>query len=243
MTRSPTARKPRRRKSQGHKSQGRKRRATEAAIVAAFDRLVRRVGTRGIGVNALVAEAGVGKGLIYKYFGGLAGVVKSWAEANRLWPTTAELMGISDEAFSGLDATGQITTIVTNHANALRANPIATAVMADELMVPSEVSAALDQARRRLGEEHRALFDAQHATRAYDHRSLMIVLMAAANYLAMRAAHAPIFMGERLDTDDGWAAILRRLERVAVLATRDPEAPIASPRRLPRKARLPVRPS
>lgn len=204
---------------------GGKRKATEAAIVAAFDRLVRRVGVRGVGVNALVEEAGVGKGLIYKYFGGLGGVVKQWADANKLWPSSAELMGISDTAFSGLDAAGQIKTIVHNHAQSLRANPIATDLMADELMVPSEVSEALNQARRRLGEEHGALFANNHAMREYDHRSVMVVLMAAANYIAMRAAHAPIFMGERLDTPEGWDAILARLARVADLATRADDAP------------------
>jgi AcrR family transcriptional regulator len=221
---------------------GQKRRDTEAAIVAAFDRLVRRVGMRGIGVNALVEEAGVGKGLIYKYFGGLAGVVKIWADANKLWPSTTELMGISDEAFSGLDTAGQMKTVLLNHIQALRQNPIATDIMADELMKPSEVSDALSQARRRLGEEHRALFEANHEMMASDNRSVMIILMAAANYLAMRAAHAPIFMGKRLDTPEGWAEILARLERVADLAARPPELPKpgagGKPSRKPRATRL-----
>jgi AcrR family transcriptional regulator len=217
-------------------SKGRKRRATEAAIVAAFDRLVRRVGVRAVGVNALVEEAGVGKGLIYKYFGGLGGVVKAWAEANKLWPSSAELMGLSDESFSGLDPAGQLRTVVLNHSEALRANPLATDVLADELLAPSEISAALTDARRRLGQEHQAIYAANHAMREYDHRALLMVLLAASTYFAMRAARAPRFMGERLDTRLGWDAMMARLERVIELAVRDDAMPRAPVRRRGRAA-------
>jgi len=194
-----------------------KRQATEAAIVAAFDRLVRRDGLRNVGVNALVKEAGVGKGLIYQYFGGLAGVVKVWGEANKLWPSTAELMGLAETAFSGLDATAQIRTVVHNHVKGLRDNPVSIEVLADELMAPTEVTEALIGARRKLGEEHTAIHQHNHAMREYDHRSLLMVLLAAGNYLAMRAARSSRFMGESIDTAEGWDAMMKRFDRVIEL--------------------------
>jgi AcrR family transcriptional regulator len=203
---------------------GRKRQATEAAIVAAFDQLVRREGLRAVGVNALVKQAGVGKGLIYQYFGGLAGVVKAWGEQNKLWPSTAELMGLSDEAFSGLSPRQQIKTVVRNHLNGLRANPVSAEVLADELMAPTEVTEALREARTRLGREHQAIHAANHAMRAYDHRSLVMILLAAANYFAMRAARAPRYMGEAIDTPAGWANLLARFDRVVDLALAPPAA-------------------
>jgi len=206
--------------------QRQKRQATEAAIVAAFDRLVRREGLRHVGVNALVKEAGVGKGLIYQYFGGLAGVVKVWGENNKLWPSTAELMGISDRAFSGLTPREQIRTVVRNHLQGLRHNPVSIEVLADELLAPTEVTAALRGARQRLGQEHAAIHDANHAMRAYDNRSLVMILLAAANYFAMRAVRAPRYMGERLDTPEGWAALLTRFDRVIDLALSE-ETPAA----------------
>jgi len=213
-------------KTKGHL----KRQATEAAIVDAFDRLMHRHGPRGIGVNAVVKEAGVGKGLIYKYFGGLPGIVKAWGEKNKLWPSTTELMGASDEAFSGLDAAGQIKTLVINHLNALRRNSIGTDLMADELMAPSEISEALTGARQKLGRECQAIFAQNHAMRDYDNYSMLVVALAAANYMAMRAARAPRFMGDDLASDEGWNAMLARIERVIDIAIGDERmTPAAQP--------------
>jgi AcrR family transcriptional regulator len=213
-----------------------KRQATEAAIVAAFDRVVRRDGLRNVGVNALVKEAGVGKGLIYEYFGGLSGVVKVWGEQNKLWPSTAELMGLTDDAyahlhqlgglhvhlekdcpcesFSGMSPQERIRTVVRNHMNGLRNNPVASEVLADELMAPTEITSALQGARRRLGEEHAAIHAHNDTMRSYDHRSLIMILLAASNYFAMRAMRAQRFMGEAIDTPEGWEALLKRFDRV-----------------------------
>jgi AcrR family transcriptional regulator len=214
MTRKPKA---------AARPKGAKRHATEASIVAAFDRLVRRDGMRNVGVNALVKEAGVGKGLIYQYFGGLAGVVKAWGELNKLWPSTAELMGLSDEAFSGLGPREQIRTVVRNHLRGLKTNPVSVEVLADELMAPTEITEALRDARQRLGREHEAIHAHNHAMRDYDNRSLVMILLAAANYFAMRAARAPRYMGEKIDTPAGWEALLKRFDRVIDLALDEDE--------------------
>ncbi|MBL8628389.1 MAG: TetR/AcrR family transcriptional regulator [Rhodospirillaceae bacterium] len=213
-----------------------KRQAKEAAIVAAFDRVVRRDGLRNVGVNALVKEAGVGKGLIYEYFGGLSGVVKVWGERHKLWPSTAELMGLTDDAyahlhdqgklhvhlekdcpcekFSGMNPRDRIRTVVRNHMQGLRNNPVSSEVLADELMAPTEITQALQVARRRLGEEHAAIHAHNDSMRDYDNRSLVMILLAASNYFAMRALRAPRFMGEAIDTPEGWEALLKRFDRV-----------------------------
>jgi len=213
-----------------------KRQATEAAIVEAFDRLVRRDGLRNVGVNALVKEAGVGKGLIYQYFGGLSGVVKVWGERNKLWPSTAELMGLTDDtyahlhqqgklhqhlehdcpcqSFAGLQPRDRIRTVVRNHLQGLRNNPVSSEILADELMAPTEITAALRGARQRLGKEHAAIHAHNDSMREYDHRSLVMILLAASNYFAMRAVRAPNFMGETIDTPEGWESLLRRFDRV-----------------------------
>ena len=196
----------------------RKRLATEAAIIAAFDRLVRRLGLREVGVNAVVKEAGVGKGLLYKYFGGLPGLVKIWGERNKLWPDSSELKGLPDSTFANLSTADQIKTLIRNHAGALRDSPVGLDVLADELMAPSEISGALAEARRKLGTEHQAIFEEHHAMRDYDHRSLMMILLAAANYLAMRAGRSPRYMGEFIDSDTGWEDLMTRFDRVIELA-------------------------
>jgi AcrR family transcriptional regulator len=55
----------------------RDRAGKEADLVRAFDTVLARAGWEGIGVNAVVQEAGVGGNLLYRYFGGLGGLAKA----------------------------------------------------------------------------------------------------------------------------------------------------------------------
>jgi hypothetical protein len=58
-----------------------------------------------------------------------------------------------------------------------------------------------------------------------DNQRLIIVLYAAAVYLAMRAARSPSFMGLRLDTEAGWNDAMAMLREIAALAVPDVPAP------------------
>jgi hypothetical protein len=116
---------------------------------------------------------------------------------------------------------------VRNHMQGLRENPLSSEVLADELMAPTEITAALKAARQRLGQEHEAIHAHNHAMREYDNRSLVMILLAAANYFAMRAARAPRFMGEMIDTPTGWEALLKRFDRIIDLAM-DDDAPVVN---------------
>lgn len=52
---------------------------TKSRILDAARHILAREGFAGLGVNALAAEAGVGKPLIYRYFGDMAGVATALA--------------------------------------------------------------------------------------------------------------------------------------------------------------------
>src|SRR5512146_1311761 len=59
---------------------------TKERIVQAAGRLLARDGYRAMGVNAIAEEAGADKVLIYRYFGGLPGLLGTLARAHPLWP-------------------------------------------------------------------------------------------------------------------------------------------------------------
>jgi AcrR family transcriptional regulator len=58
----------------------------EQQLLKAFDRLLQEQGAHRLRVNAIVKEAGVGKNLLYAYFGGIEGLAKAWAEAADFLP-------------------------------------------------------------------------------------------------------------------------------------------------------------
>ncbi|MFA5297760.1 MAG: TetR/AcrR family transcriptional regulator [Lutibacter sp.] len=58
----------------------RDRLATEKKIYHAFLSILKEKGPQGVGINAIAKEAGVSKGLIYRYFGGLDGLLLQYAQ-------------------------------------------------------------------------------------------------------------------------------------------------------------------
>ena len=64
---------------------------TKERLLEAVDDVLARDGFGGLGVNTLAREAGVDKVLIYRYFGGLNGLLKAYAEAGDLWWTVEEI--------------------------------------------------------------------------------------------------------------------------------------------------------
>lgn len=188
-----------------------KREATEALLIAAFGRIVQRNGLRSVGVNEVVKEAGVGKALLYRYFGGLPGLVQAWGQKNRVWPPLANLIPLSDEA-DAEDPAAQLKRIVVRNAEVHRADPVRIEMLADELMTPTAISAALSRIRRQLGREHAAVF--ARSSQFSKHHLLMVVMMAAASYLAMRSVKAPRFMGEDLADEATWRRLMREIEAV-----------------------------
>ena len=86
----------------------RDRERTKTRIIDAVGRLLTRSGFRAIGVNAVAEAAGVDKVLIYRYFGGLAGLLEAVAEEPDLWPTVDEVL---TEAGIDEDRPGDASTL------------------------------------------------------------------------------------------------------------------------------------
>jgi AcrR family transcriptional regulator len=191
------------------KGKGRlKREATEAALVDAFGRVVQRSGLRNVGVNEVIKEAGIGKALLYRYFGGLPGLVKAWGEKNQIWPDLSEFHDLPD----GYDAAELVKSMVLHHARSLREDPLRVEILAEQFMNPTPISAALQEIRQQLGQEHQAIFQGNEQIQRY--RVLMMFLMSAASFLAMRAVKAPWYMGEDLADEKGWDLMMQQLAEV-----------------------------
>ena len=63
----------------------------EKEILDAFERVLLRDGAHKISVMSISREAGVAKTLIYKYFDGLSGLIKTWINERHGWPDLTDL--------------------------------------------------------------------------------------------------------------------------------------------------------
>ena len=197
-----------------------KRRATEAQIIKAFERVLRREGAEQLGVNAVVKEAGVGKGLLYEYFGGLEGLAEAWVKSADFVPKMDAIAGEPLATFETKSAAERIAQVHVNYASMLKKDKLAGRLMAEELLRNSELSKPLQTIRRHIGETHEAFFTQDEEFTDPDNMALIFVLQAACNYLALRAQYAPNYNGVDIRKEEGWTMMMEMVRRVAALAER-----------------------
>ena len=185
----------------------RDRKATEQALVDACERIFLREGADGIGVNKVVKEAGVGKDLIYRYFGGLPGLIKKWFELRDIWPTYEELIGGDEEAFRALPFKEKVVVIHVNYLRSLRARPIVMEILASEMLTPTDITAALEHRSDQLARSVTLMFEGMTDAQRYQVADVSLALYATSNYIAMRALKSPKFYGMDLRDDAAWDKI------------------------------------
>ena len=185
----------------------RDRQATEQLLLDACERLLLTHGPDGIGVNNVVAEAGVGKQLLYRYFDDLPGLVTAWLERGANWPTAEELLGDDREQFDQLDYRDKVKTIQRNYVTALRKHPVIMRIMASELMHPTAVTAVLEKSSDKIGRELALIMAGMEEEQREDLVDLSLVFYCLLNYLCMRAVTSPNCFGMDLRKKDSWERV------------------------------------
>lgn len=186
---------------------------TSRRLISAVGSLLAKKGFKGIGVNAVAREAGVDKVLIYRYFGGLPGLIAAFAKDGDFWPSALELAGGDLPAFSKLPLDKRLSVFASNFIAALRARPITQAIMAWEVIERNELTEELELVRERGIQEFYQMFFLKDGP---DHLpAVMSLVGAAVQYLIIRSKHIDLFGGLDLGTDKGWQQIENTLEIIS----------------------------
>ena len=184
----------------------RDRERTKARIIDAVAGLLTRSGFRAVGINAVAEEAGVDKVLIYRYFGGLEGLLSVVAAEPDLWPTVDEVL-----AEAGIDEAGHTGTLADAVAPLLGAymrllgrRPAALEAIAWGVAEQNPLSDALARRRSQWGGEVAGrVFRGRKAPAERDIQAVIAVLLAAVDHLMAVARLGEAFNGVELDTDAG----------------------------------------
>jgi len=180
--------------------------ATESALVAAVGAVLRAAGVDGLGVNAIAAEAGVDKKLIYRYFGGLPGLLRAYGESADFWPGLDELLGADRAVLATDDTAAMGVEILRRYGQALRARPLTLELLAWECVHRDPLTAVLEEVRQAQSMAlMQAMIEAGHAIPRQG-RVLSSLFAAAINYLAVRGRGIVRFGDVELD-DAGWREI------------------------------------
>jgi AcrR family transcriptional regulator len=215
-----------------------RRQTSERALLDSFEALLQRHGPGGLGVNAVLDSAGVGKRLLYEYFGDLEGLAAAWSR-ERSDPLALD--GRRDALLRKLAPLAPVEGIagaLSDYADELRRHPWAAQVLLAELSQPATLGRAMREIRLELGKGYEGLLVESGAFGAREGAQIGFVLHAAATYLAMRARFAPDYNGIDLSTPQGWAAAMDAFAAIGRLAAaRRPRHGAAGRRKRPAPAR------
>ena len=198
--------------------------ATRAAILESAAAIVAAKGLGSLGVNALADAARCDKVLIYRYFGGLDGVLRSLGAERMLWPAAQLEDGGGDAGEDSLASA--VHALLLEEWAALAGGALMLGAGAAEVASANPLGNATSAQR---AERHASMIAALRA--AYrvppyvDLPALIELLSAALTMFALRAAHArggeaaePLSGAQLIDplTPGGW----RRIEKTLTATTR-----------------------
>ncbi len=191
-----------------------RRQETEAAILDGFERLLVRDGVAGLGVNALIKEAQVGKKQVYDYFAGITGVATAWVERRGIWPSLEEIIGEPMRDFDQRKPGDKLRIVNRQCATMLRANAPLCELLTGEFIRSTEVKAAVEHVRQLVRLDFERVLKSDPALASDDFLALNTIAYAATTYLAMRAHSQPRFFGFDLSTETSWNIVLNMFDRV-----------------------------
>jgi AcrR family transcriptional regulator len=202
---------PRAKKSAARKTEepaSRDREATEKRFIEAAARVMARDGAAALGINAIAAEAGADKKLIYRYFGGLDGLLEALGAETGVW-----IGDLSPDAKG--DYGQRMLAALSAYAEKLRGDPVLQKLLAWELAGPSPALARIEAARSK------AMFGVMQKVRGTtapppgaDAPAINAIVLAALNYLVLRSASMGSFSGLPLKTKADWDRVTATLEGI-----------------------------
>lgn len=194
-----------------------------------------------MGVNAVLDSAGVGKRLLYEYFGDLEGLAAAWAR-ERVDPLAlGERREALEKEVDELTPARRTTAINSDYGTQLKNHSWAAQVLLAELQQPNNVTVALREVRRNMGDEYEGLALGRIDQHDRVAMAIAFVTHAAAIYLALRARFAPDYNGLDLATDEGWDAALSMLDTVAAAVDSGTTGSTPAPTPVPARARVRAR--
>jgi AcrR family transcriptional regulator len=191
----------------------RNRDETRAAILAAAQALLAEEGFSGFGVNALARRSGFDKQLIYRYFGGLDGLVEAMGEALAGWVSSHLAPVLSDDPGPGYG--DLVDAVMLAYLEALRADSLMQRLVAWELSDPSpQVQRLSDHRARALGALVAQLRGARQPVPGLDAPALNAILIAAIQHLVLAGATSGRFSGMALTSEADWDRAKAMLSRI-----------------------------
>lgn len=184
------------------KTTTRNRGDTEAKIIAAATELLANEGFNSLGINKIAAAAGVDKQLIYRYFGGIEGIIEHIAKDLKLW------FGDEPKPKKYKNYADMTSALLGQYVATLRREKMLRHILLWELSDDSEALKTLEQSRSMMfGKWFMQMKGELESPPDVDAPAINALLLAAMHYLAIRADTLGRFAGVELKTEADWQRV------------------------------------
>ena len=185
---------------------------TKRKILNAVGDLLSRKGFRRLGINSIARQAGVDKVLIYRYFGGLEGLLREFSLQSDYWPGVDDLLGGERPPADGIE--GLASAVMRGWVRELRKRKTTQEILIWELMEKNGITEQLARLREDRGAELMGLMphDAS-VVRGRDIEPAIAIMVAGITYLVLRSRMTGVYAGVPLD-EEGWKRIEAAVDEI-----------------------------
>jgi len=191
----------------------RDRSATRARLIEAVGTILARDGFAALGVNAVARAAGVDKVLIYRYFGGLPGLMEAFGQEGNFWPSIEELADGDVEAFAQLPMDEKLRRLARNFLHGIQKRPLTQEIMAWEMVERNELTIALEGIRENRMLRFYEMFFSTPAEEV-DLAAISAIIGAAVSYLVRRSRGIKWYGGVDLQSGEGWDRLVAGVDAI-----------------------------
>ena len=183
----------------------RDREATEKRLLDTIGQMIIEQGFEKIGINAVSAQSGVSKILIYRYFNSLDGLIAAYIRKHDFWLNTS---------FEFSDTVQMLPTIKEmfyKHIERLRIDPVLRKLYRWELSCNNDIIKSLREQREKVGMNLIEQVCTLSGRPKQEIAVLSAFITTSTTYLAMLGDYCPVFNGISIDDDNGWKQIYKEV--------------------------------
>lgn len=192
----------------------RNRDQSKQKLIDAVSRIIIRDGFKAIGINAVAKEAGLDKVLIYRYFDGLDGLLKEFAQQKDFYLNkSGEIQGeISSDRKH--DYKNLVAEILIRQLRDLQENKELQELMLWEMIEKNELTTSIAHEREVRGYELSTILKERMQIRSDDPDAVIAILVSGVYYLVLRSRTVSVFNGVDLSSPAGWGQIETAIRQI-----------------------------
>lgn len=183
------------------KGMERNRDATEKRLLETVGKMVAEKGFEQIVINAIAAQSGVSKILIYRYFGSIDGLLSAYIRQYDFWLNLPADVPERDELPQFLK------TMFQQQIDRLRTDATLRRLYRWELSCNNEMVAKIREQREKARLELIRKFCQASGMQQPEAETISAIFAASITYLAMLSDFCPVYNGIAIDEETGWERI------------------------------------